>query len=118
MFYWLCECNTIKEILEYNVITHQLKRWTQELLAYEFVIIRQVDTMIKNIDNVSCYTNPLVHQYTMTSSRLHVKDVTIRSFVYSFDVFIRCINPRHGTAYDTLYIHHYITCCFNFRSLS
>ena len=102
MFYWLCECNTIKEILEYNVITHQLKRWTQELLAYEFVIIYQVGTMIKDVDGICRYVDSRVRQFNMTASHLHVEDVTTRLLVYSFNVFIRCTNPRHVTTSDTL----------------
>ena len=36
-FYWLCDCIAVKKVLEYNGSIHQLKRWYQELLAYEFV---------------------------------------------------------------------------------
>ena len=58
-FYWLCGCNTIKEILEYNVSIHQLKQWTQKLLAYEFVIIHPVAAIMKDGDGVSRHVDPL-----------------------------------------------------------
>ena len=37
LFYWICDCSSIKEVLEYDGSIHQLKRWTQELMAYKFV---------------------------------------------------------------------------------
>ena len=104
LFYWLCGCNTIKEIIEYSGSTHQLKRWTQELLAYEFVIIHRVAAMMKDVDSISRCVDLLVHQYNMTAVRLHSEDGNQYPFVSSFDVFTRCTNPRHVTASDTLAI--------------
>ena len=60
--------------------------------------------MMQDIDGVSRYIDPLVHQYAITASRLHIADMTVRLFAYSFDVFIRCNNPRHVTASDALSI--------------
>ena len=59
---------------------------------------------MQEIDSVSRNIDPLVHQYTITASRLHTEDVTIRPFVYSFDVFIRSNSTRHIAASDTLTI--------------
>ena len=58
--------------------------------------------MMQDIYGVSRYIDPLVHQYTITTSRLHAEDITISSFVYSFDVFHRCNNPSHVNASDAL----------------
>ena len=102
LFYWMCNCNTIKEIIEYDGNIHQLKRWTQELLAYEFVIIHRVASMKKNVDSISRCVSPLVHQYNMTDVRLHSEDVTQCPFAYSFDVFARCISISIITASITL----------------
>ena len=60
--------------------------------------------MMKNVDDVYRYGDPLIHQYNMTAARLHVEDVTERPFVYCFDVFIRYTNPRHVNAFDTLFV--------------
>ena len=89
----MCDCNAIKEIIEYDGSIHQLKRWTQELLAYEFVIIHRVAAMMKDVDSISRYVGPLVHQYNMTTVRLHSEDDTKRPFTYNFDIFARCTNP-------------------------
>ena len=52
-FYWLCDCSAIKEVLEYNGIIHQLKRWSQELLLFEFFIIHRPRKMMKDVDAIS-----------------------------------------------------------------
>ena len=101
-FFWLCDCNAIKEIIEYNSSIHQLKKWTQQLLAYEFVIIHRVAPMIKDVDSVSRCVDSLVHQHNTTNIRLHTEVVTKRPSAYSFNVFIRCTNPRHVTAANAL----------------
>ena len=81
-----------------------MKRWSPELLAYEFVIVHRLAAIIQDIDGLSRYIDHLVHQYTIITSRPHKEDVTIRSFVYSFYVFIHYNNPCHVTASDALYI--------------
>ena len=58
--------------------------------------------MIKDVDSVSRCVDPFVHQDNMTVFRLHIEDVTKYPFAYSFDVFIRCVNPHHVLAADTL----------------
>ena len=60
--------------------------------------------MMQDVDGVSRFIDPLVHWYTITASRLHTEDVTERPFVYSYDVFHSCNNPRHVTASDALSI--------------
>ena len=60
--------------------------------------------MMQDVNDVSCFIDPLVHQYTIATSPLHIGNVTIRPFAYSFDVFSRCNNSRHVTASDTLSI--------------
>ena len=93
IFNWMFDCNAIKEIIEYDGSIHQLKRWTQELLAYEFVIIHRVAAMMKDVDSISRCVDPLVHQYNMTAIRLHSEDITKHPFAYSFDVFYSLHQP-------------------------
>ena len=107
LFYQLCDFNYIKQILEYNGSSHQLKRWSRELLVYECVIIYRPAAKKNYADGIYRYIYHLVYQYFITTSRLHLEDVVTRSFVYSFDVFIRCNNPHnplHITLSDTLSI--------------
>ena len=51
--------------------------------------------MMKDVDGISRYVDPLVRQYNMIVTCLHIDDVTKRPFAYSFDVFISSTNPRH-----------------------
>ena len=74
------------------------------MFAYEFVIIRRVAAITKDIDNISRCVDPLVHQYNITDVRLHSENITKRPFAYSFNIFTRCTNPRHVTASDALSI--------------
>ena len=62
LFYWLCDCNEIKEVLKYNDSIHRLKRWSQELLEYEFVIVHRLAAIMKDVDSISRYIDPLVRQ--------------------------------------------------------
>ena len=100
----MCYCNSIKEIIEYDSSIHQLKRWTQEFIAYELVIIHCVATMMKDIDSIYRYVDPFVHQYNITTIHIHSKDVSKRPFAYSFDLFTRYTNPPHVTASESLSI--------------
>ena len=60
--------------------------------------------MMKYIDGVSRYVNPLVYQYIITASRLHSENIVARQFSYSFNVLIRYNNHRHLTASNILFI--------------
>ena len=102
LFYWLYDYNEIKDIIEHNGSIHQLTQWNRDFLAYTFVNIARVATMNKAVDSVSRYIDPLVYQYTITTFRLHTEDIIIRRFAYTFDFFIRCHDPSHVIASDTL----------------
>ena len=49
-FFWICDYNAIKERLEYDGCIHQLKRWSQELLAYKCVCIHHPNSICHYID--------------------------------------------------------------------
>ena len=84
-FYWICDCIAVKEILEYTGSIHQLRRWSQELLGYEFAIIHRAASMIQCVDDLSRYIDILIHRYLTQASSMHLADIAKRSFVYSFD---------------------------------
>ena len=88
LFNWICDCNTIKEILEYNGSIHRLKRWSQETLVYKVIVIHRISIIMKDVDDLSCYVDPLIYQYIITVFRLHTKDVTKRPFAYTFDFYL------------------------------
>ena len=99
-FYWICDCITVKEILKYTGSIHQLRRWSQELLGYEFAIIHRAVSMMKDVDGLSRHTDILIHRYLTQANSMRLADIAKRPFVYSFDSCISCSNPRRVTASD------------------
>ena len=91
----------MNEILEYTGNIHQLRRWSQELLGYEFAIIHRAASMMKDVDGLSRHINVLIHRYLIQASCMHLGDRTTRPFAYSFDSFVACSNPRHVTISGT-----------------
>ena len=100
-FYWICDCIAVKEILEYTGSIHQLRRWSQELLGYEFAIIHRAARMMKDVDGLSCHIDVLIHRYLIQAHDMQLVDITKRPYAYSFDSFISCSNPRHVTVSDS-----------------
>ena len=84
-FYWLCDCSYVKEVLEYNGSIHQLKRWTQELIAYEFVYIHCLNKMMKGVDGFCRHIDPLIHRYLVNATTIRSDDIKLRPFAYNFD---------------------------------
>ena len=126
-FYWFCDCVAVKEISEYTGNIHKLQCWSQELFGYEFAIIHSVASMMKDADGLSRYIDVLIHCYFAQAAHVRADDVVQRPFVYSYDAFNTCSNPRRITTSNvtivtTLYyllpalsiIHHSLT---NFTSM-
>ena len=97
-FYWICDYNSIKEILEYTGSIHQLRRWSQQLFDYDFSIIHRPAAMMKDVDSLSRHPNILIDQYLTNACILRSRDLRSRPFAYNYDVFHNCPNPRHVTA--------------------
>ena len=86
-FYWFCDYVTVREILEYSGNIHQLRRWSQELLGYEFPIIHHVARMMKDVDGLSRHIDILIHCHLTQAARMRADDVAQRPSVYSCDTF-------------------------------
>ena len=94
-FYWIYDCNSVKEILEYTSSIYQLRRWSQELFAYDFNIIHRPSPMMKDVDTLLRHPNLPIGQYLATACVMRSRDIRSRPFAYNYDVFHRCSNPRH-----------------------
>ena len=94
-------CVAVKEVLEYTRNINQLRRWYQELLGYNFAIIHHVTSMMIDVYGLSRHINIIIHHYITQASRMRVVDVIQRLFVYSYNNFNNCANPRHSTTSDT-----------------
>ena len=91
----------MKEILEYTGSIHQLHRWSQELLGYEFAIIHRAASMMKDIDSLSHYIDVFIHRCLTQVRGICLVDIAKRPFAYSFDSIIACSNPRRVTTSDS-----------------
>ena len=98
--YWLCDCIAVKEVLKYNGSIHQLKRWSQELLAYAFVCIHRPNKGMKDVDDICRHIDSLIHRYLNNAATMLSTDIRLRSFACNFDVFTSCSNPRHVSVAD------------------
>ena len=89
-FYWIGNCNYIKEILEYTGSIYQLRRYFQEIFAYDFSIIHHPTPMMKDVDTLSRHPNLLISQYLATACVMRSRNIRSRPFAYNYDVFHRC----------------------------
>ena len=87
-------------MLEYDGGIHQLKRWSQELLAYEFVCIHHPNRMMRDVDGVCRHIDPLIHRYLVDATVMRYKGIMLRPFAYNFNIFSQYSNPRHVSKDD------------------
>ena len=66
----------MKEILEYTGSIHQLRRWSQELLGYEFAIIHRAASMMKDVDGLSRHIDVLIHRYLIQVRGMRLVDIS------------------------------------------
>ena len=92
----------MKEILDYTGSIHQLRRWLQELLGYEFAIIYRAASMMKDVDVLSRHIDVLIYRYLTQARGMRLVDIAKRPFAYSFDSFISCSNLRRVTTSDSI----------------
>ena len=61
-FFWLCDCDAVKEILEYDGPIHMCRRWAQELLGYTFTCVHRTSKMMLDVDGIcrGRYHDPLI----------------------------------------------------------
>ena len=75
-----------KKVIEYNGSIHQLKRWTQELMTYEFVCIHRPNKTMKDVDGVCRHIDPLTYRYLVDTAAMRSDDIMLQSFANNFDV--------------------------------
>ena len=64
-------------MLEYDESIHQLKYWTQELMAYEFVSIHHPNKMMKDVDDVYRHIDTRIHHYLVNAVDMRSGDIRI-----------------------------------------
>ena len=52
-FWWICDCSSVKEVLEYNGTIPLVCRWAHELLGYQFTIVQRPNRMMANVGSLT-----------------------------------------------------------------
>ncbi len=86
-FYWICDCNTIKEVLDYQGTIHMINRWSQELLGYNFGCIHRSHTMMKDVDSLTRFYGSAIGTYISIADILSQKDKTLQPSAYLASTF-------------------------------
>ena len=94
LFYWMCDCSAVKEILEYNGSSHQLRRWCQELMGYNFAIIHRKVRMMRDVDALSRRFGKAITLHVMQAHLMRSRDVLARSLACSLDHFHASSKPQ------------------------
>lgn len=86
-FYWLCDCNSLKELLDYTGDIHQICRIAQELLGYFFTFVHRPARMMRDVDGLNRFYDPLVRLYDERREAARVEDRRSRPSVYDPTAF-------------------------------
>ena len=62
-FYWICDCKSMSEVLEYDGNIAMVYRWAQEVLGYHFSVVHKPARMIIDIDSLTRRFGSLTAQY-------------------------------------------------------
>ena len=81
-FYWLCDCNTVQEVLDYDGSIHMIKRWSQELLGYQFSVVHRPAKMMTDVDALGRQFSPDIAEHLRISTLLHSIDKSARNPAY------------------------------------
>ena len=88
------DCTTVKEILVYFELVYQLRRWSQELMGYEYAFIHRPAKTMKDIDALSRLFGRNVAAYLVQAIRIRQRDLVDRPTAYSFDYFTNTPRPQ------------------------
>jgi hypothetical protein len=81
-FYWLCNCNSLKELLDYNGGIHQICRIAQELLGYFFFFRPQTSAHDARRRRVESLLRPLIKAYEERREAMRVNDHQLHPNLY------------------------------------
>ena len=82
-FFWLYDMKTTYRIMYYTGPIHILRRWCQELLAYNFSCIHRSHSIMVDVDYLSRMHNELIKSHVSIANRLSLVDRETRPEGYS-----------------------------------
>ena len=86
-FYWICDCNSVKEVLDYSGSIHMVSRWAQELLGYNFSIIHRTWKMMVDVDALGRQYTPDIENHIAIAALLRQQDNELRPDAYRLSKF-------------------------------
>ena len=84
-FYWMCDCNAVREILEYEGNIAMVSRWAQELLGYHFTVIHRSARMMVDVDGLTRRFGKAIAEYVMIAHIMSRRDQKTRPEAYRHD---------------------------------
>ncbi len=97
-FYWVCDCSAVSQVTTYLGDVHQLRRWSQELLSYDYTFVHRPNRMMRDVDALSrgrhiddISATGLISEYEVIATALYVADRQNRQGAYSTATF-----PEHA----------------------
>ena len=72
----MCDMKSIDKIIEYLGPIHELRRWSQKLMAYDLVAVNRPDYMMKDVNalNRGPY-HTVIHTYSIIPKELYDQDI-------------------------------------------
>ena len=89
-----CFTGSVKEIIEYDGCNHQLQRWCQELMSYNFVVIHRCARMMRNGDALTRRYGKTIALYCVQAHLIRCKDKLSRPLAYDVDYFQTTSKPH------------------------
>ena len=77
----------LKICLVYFGPVHQLRRWIQELMGYEYAFVHRPAKMMENIDRLSRRFGENIVAYLLQAIQIWHRYMVARPVTYSFDYF-------------------------------
>ena len=77
----------LKNFLVYFGPVHQLRRWIQELMGYEYAFVHRPAKMMENIDRLSRRFGENIVAYLLQAIQIWHRYMVARPVTYSFDYF-------------------------------
>ena len=87
VFYWLCGFSEVKEILEYDGNIVMVRRWSQELLGYDFAVVHLPNIIMTDVDALSRLYKKIITTHVDVSSILKDRDLQQRPDTYRHKSF-------------------------------
>ena len=94
MYYWICDYTVVREILDYDGGSHQLRRWCQELMGYHFTVIHHCARMMRDVDALTRRFGKAIALYCMQTHLIRSRNKLSRPLAYGFDHFHTTAKPQ------------------------